>query len=842
MTTKQTNFKFSLSGVTGTPVDFRLRQNVKKRISSILYLENPPQDAVLLKYVGSKEITPTVDLFLGDRSSDMYANSKLITSTDLKFNKQFSVVSQNFLVTQEYILADSENLPLYYKHVLPVGIVPESVKVYDQNYEEVSSQKYKLVVQEERDDLGEITEYTAYNLFNSLESSYSHSDGEYVVYFVQYTDSASGNIVKTELLSNELAYTPAEAEDFWHITPGELKPWRRVFYLDDTGASSIVTMPADKVSYVRYIDNLRIQVKQPVDFSDIGPWFMRVSDGYFRSGVSGITADYWIPEFQNQSFNPVEPYKFAGRVEAFKVTDRLLKLSHEEIMEGTMFSYVNIIFELDDVVQYAITTDPSLDGAPYVDFDGKSVLDSNGDLVIWSTSDFLSMDKRTGFVNTSFDISDSHNIYASYPYIERHFTINGMVMNPIVDQSVHRQTRVIYLVPQCAPNNNVASYNIGIHYLKVSTSGLIEYASYDPVISEPFNSNTKLVNYYGFELEGFVGLHYSRRESTTATAQSITLGGNLNVSSTSGFPKSGWLRALCTDSKFRYMKYVDKEDTYFVLSDSIEECPSFGSIAVASAATVSLVNWIDNYTTNTTYTLADEISYAGGTYPSMYKRFFVLAELSLNPPHKIKDLTLIDVRQNGGGIREDKYEEAKLINPEVQWYNDYAGFNGQVYPGNSVVVVKLPISLKERFSLANIKEIVNQSVPVGVFPLVRFYGYEPRIVSILPGTLDGTVIVTWEKEGSEFTYDIWWAYNENGPWNKANSYRLTDGAGDENTFTISGLSTTKSIFVKVSMKDKYYQWWYGYSSSDSIEGGLGLDENPPTPPFGNIANFTFTVL
>lgn len=850
MTTKQTNFQFSLSGVTGTPTDFRLRQNVKKRIASILYLEEPPQDAVLLKYVGSKEITPIIDLFIGDRSDDVFANSSLIAAKDFEFGKQFSVVSQNFMVTQEYILADSKNLPLYYKHILPVDIIPESVKIYDQNYTEISVQKYKLVVQEDRDDLGNITGYTEYNLFNSLESSYNHSNGNYKVYFVQYTDRTTGSdVVVTELLSNELAYTPAKAEDFWSIIPGELKPWSRVFYLDDTGATSIVTMPADVVSYIQYIDTQRIQVKQPIDFSDLGPWFVRVTDGYFRSGISGIPLDYWIPEFQNQSFNPIEPYKFSGRTSAFKVADRLVKLSHEEIMVGAMYAHVGVIFELDEVVQYAITTDPSLEGTPYTDFDGKSVLDSDGDLIVWSTDDFISMDKRTGFIHTGFDVSDSHKIYATYPYLERHFTVNGLLMNPIIDQSVHRQTRVIYLVPQGAPNNNTSTYNIGIHYLKVDASGLIEQASFDSTIGEEFNEDVSLLNANGYELNGFVGLHYSRQESTTTVAQSpfttelIIPGEELHVASTSGFPKTGWLRVVCTDSIVRYMKYTDKEDTYFILSDATGECPTLDSPGVDTGTTISLVNWIDNYTTKSSYTLADEIASASlGLYPSIYKQFFVLAELSLNPPHKISDLTLIDVRQNGGGIREDLYEEAKALNPEVQWYNDYAGFNGQVYPGDSVMVIKLPISLKERFSLANIKEIVSECVPVGVYPLIRFYGYEPRVISILPGSLDGTVTVTWEKEGSEFTYDIWYAYSENGPWNLANAYRLVDGSGSENTFTISGLSTTKTVFVRISMKDKYYQWWYSYASSDSIEGGLGLDEDPPTAPFGNVANFTFTIL
>jgi hypothetical protein len=848
MSTKQTNFQFSLSGVVGDPIDFRCRQNVKKRIASIRYLENPPQDAVRLQYVGSKEISPAVDLHVGDRSDSLYTNSRFLISQEFELKSGDRIDSQNFVVTQIYISAESGNLPLYYRHILPALVVPQSIKVYDQNYVEVNAQRYKVEPQEDRDDDGDLIGYTAYNLFNSLESSYNHDTGEYVVYFVQYTDRTTGSdIVVTELLSNRLAYEPAISEDFWSVTPGELKPWKKVYYQDPLTGE--ILFPPDLTgakSYIKYIERQRLGVVRPIEYRDSGPWFVRVSNGFISSSFQSFPLEYSVPEFDNQAFNPIAPYKLAARAPAIKIADRIVKLAHEEIESGSMFSYLYLVLELDGAAKYALTDDPSYEGMSYTDFDGKSVQDTDGSLVTWTSDGLLSIDRRTGFVHLGFDITDSYNIYGIYTYIERHYTVNGLTMNPVIDKLAQRQTRVIYLIPQCITNGNLTTFDVGIHWLKVSASGLIEQASASGL--ETFGSNVTLSNLSGFDIEGFVGLHYSWSASTTAVAQSplttvvVTPGGSLYVASTEGFPRSGWLRAVCLDGTRRYFKYTDKTDTTFII-DTIQcssACPN-----IANGGTVELVNWVDEYTVTSTHTASSEITYYGGatsTYPGLYRQYFVLAELSINPPHKIEDLTIIDVRENGGGVDKDKYEEAKLLNPEIQWYNDYLGFNGQVYPSNAVSVVKLPISLKDTFSLDAIRNIVKESVPMGIYPLIRFYGYEPRIRQVIPGAYIRSIQIDWEKEGSEFTYDIWYSYNENGPWVKANGYRLVDGSGTYNTFTITDLSENMACYVKLTMEDKYYQWWYGYSSYDSIEGGLGLEEDTPTPPFGNTTNFQFEIL
>ena len=154
------------------------------------------------------------------------------------------------------------------------------------------------------------------------------------------------------------------------------------------------------------------------------------------------------------------------------------------------------------------------------------------------------------------------------------------------------------------------------------------------------------------------------------------------------------------------------------------------------------------------------------------------------------------------------------------------------------------MTLKNDFTLDQIKAKVTECIPMGVYPLIRFYGYEPRIYSITPGS--SSITITWEKEGPEFIYDIYYSRvmsptNSRTEYIKANTSPIFDGTSTRNTYTITGLESNIPYIIKIEMQDRYYMWWYGYSGPNSIAGGLGLDENTPTAPFGNVANFQFNV-
>ncbi len=371
-------------------------------------------------------------------------------------------------------------------------------------------------------------------------------------------------------------------------------------------------------------------------------------------------------------------------------------------------------------------------------------------------------------------------------------------------------------------------------------------------------------NNYGYRIEGLLGLHYSWVASTRtqlSANMNIELGSEIPVVSTLGFPDSGWIR-IRMQHQFGptappdvpvYMKYISKTDTSFQLSGEDGEWPEqvgqFVTLPqlVGDDYLVEMVNFIDEYTTGSSRDAADEIisypyvdGFAEIPHPSVFAQYFVLSEMTINPSHSINDVSIIDIREDGGGIKTDRYDEAKNTNPEAQWFDGCSQFNGQPYPGNAVSVVKLPYSILDRFTLDNIRSIVSENINYGPVPLIRFYGYQPRVTAVVP-TLNG-LAVQWEKEGPEFSYQVWYSVSSEGPWILANKTRMVDDpVNSVNQYLINGLNPNVQYYTRVTMTDRYYMWWHSYTSYDSIEGGLGLDEDPPSPPFGNVCHFQFQI-
>lgn len=748
--TEQQSFQVRVTGVSGNTFQAITKQNVKKRVEKILYLENPPADAVRLSYVGSSELTPANNLFIGDRSDSLYANSRTGRIQEFRgTTSPITVRNTNFIVTQVFNQADSGSIPLYYKHVLPITIAAESVRIYDQDFNPVSLDKYKLEVQQEYDeDTGYPilpAVYTEYHLYNNLESTYDPSTGEYDVYFVQYTDiSGATEVTKTELLSNRLAYREATFEDIWYATL-ELKPWVRAYQWD--AATLSIKMPAAGEFSVRYQENRRIKVNEPVALDDIHPWFPRIINGTLVTGYGGYTSNYRIPEFENQAFNPLEPYKLGVRVGAKKIADHLVKLQHEDLRdasESSIFSYFDILFEDDSgTVVHALTNNPTKVGTEYRDFDNNRVLDSSGNIITWSSDKLLGIDQLAGFVHVSFQIDDSYQIWATYSYREYHYEITSLNMNPVFDVAVHKELRAIYMVPQSIINGNEAIQTQGVHWVKVTPSGLISSTSQNSTGgNEDISTDVSLKTADGYGINGVIGLHYSWQATTaTISEQEIIPSGEINVSSTITFPYKGWIRFLDENAYYRYSKFVGKTDTALILApnqDEVADEPA--GLIIASGTTIELVNFIDERTTLSNRNVTEASNIPSG-YPPHYSRYFLLAELSINPPHSHNDSVRIDVRQDGGGVDPTKYETAKGLNPKIQWMTNFGDYDGQVYPGNSVIVVKLPVVLLKTYTENQLYDIVEKNVPFGVQPIIRYYGYTPNILYVGP-----------EEQDVEFNY------------------------------------------------------------------------------------------
>jgi len=735
---KNAGFQFRLTAIEGNSFSARTRQNVKKRIENIVYLSSPPKDAVKLAYVGSNEVNSNNNLYIGDRSDSLYENSRegkvqeIIDETEA-YEQAIDVNNFDFIFTQEFKDADSGSIPMYYSHTLSddyTSIVAESIRIYDKNFEPVGEDKFKVVLdQNYNEDTGRVLDppvYTEYRVINNLKSYFEETSGDYQVYYIQYTKVVdTTDVTVTELLSNELSYHEATFVDKWHATGGnQLAPWARAYVFTDSG---IVPAKAGQFA-VKYEESKKLSVKQPTRTEATSPWFPRISNSAFSLGGNS----YKIPEFENQSFNPIEPYKTAVNVSCLKIDKRLIKLSHEKIKTGSIFSNIYIEITDEGVIKYALTDDPSYIGTDYRDLDDNIIYDENEEIIQWSNSSLLGLDKISGIVNVDFDLYDKYSIKAIYSYEEEHFELTSLNMNPLFDSSVSTGIRAIYIVPENTYNENTGRQKESIRWISISPSGFIVDTNQDSSgANEKLSTDVTYSDSFGQRLSGVIGMHYSRRATgiTTDSIQDILdniSGQKLKLIDTTYFPIKGWARFLSDEGTYKYFEFIDKDATGIFLAGDIPY-----SSMVASGSTIELVNFVDERTV-LTYRTAEEEKELSAVTSSIHSNYFVLAELSVNPPHSYKDVVEIDLRENGGGVIEDKYDEAKAKQPEVQWYNDYGGYNGQVHPGNASLVIKLPASIRERFTELQIEDIVEKYVPLGIKPIIRYYGYAPEIISVKP--------------------------------------------------------------------------------------------------------------
>lgn len=850
----ETSIAFSLSAtnVSGLSFDADLRLNVKKRIADILYLKDCPPDSVRLSYVGSSEIKASNTLFIGDRSDRIYPNAKNRYYADrLIHNNKTGVGHKEILVTQKFAEGSGTRAPFFYKHVLPAQVSLESIRLLDKNFEELSPDHWLAeLIKEYDEDTGQPaspTNYIATYVFNSQENSFNEDTGEYEVYYIQYMDS--GNVVRTILLDNEQAYKPATLEDIWYVT-NELKPWCFAYVLDEVSYSVILpATPAAPWMAIRYTARSKIEVVSPALIHATTPWFPRITNGSFSWYYGDYSYRYEIPEFKNQSFNPYEPYKVTDRVLGTKISSSLLKLPHERIFDGAFARRLSIVIEENGAVIKALTLDENYIGTRYRDIKGDNVKDEDGNYIVWSDDEILSVDHWFGLVQLGVAIKDYWEIWCSYTYQETYFEVSRLNTNPLFDREVNKQIQVLYLVPRCGPNQNTAQ-TASIEYLRVGPDGRIEEASQDGTTGNP---NVAFVTQRGdpdgYSATGALGLHYNWRASTYITDDfTCGTGEAIPVSSTAKFPHKGWVRFLDNDTipKWRYVKYTKKTDQTLVLSTEDTEAPTtaFSYVLPSGTPTIELVNFVDQYTISSYRKRQYELDHYGliTGLPSCYGQYFVLSELAINPPHGVRDLARIDVREDGGGIWPDLYDQAKAINPEVQWYFDFLRHDGQPTPGNAVAVIKVPIRLKQLYGEEYIQEVVDNNIALGVMPVIQYYGYQPEIISI--ATFPTGLLVCWEPMGEEFTYGVWYSTSPDGPWTRHNQIRLTDsglGDYDKNCYLVDGLELGRRYYVKVTCEDKFDAYWCSCQNYSSTEGGSLREDDAPEYPFGNEVAFSLSV-
>jgi hypothetical protein len=211
---------------------------------------------------------------------------------------------------------------------------------------------------------------------------------------------------------------------------------------------------------------------------------------------------------------------------------------------------------------------------------------------------------------------------------------------------------------------------------------------------------------------------------------------------------------------------------------------------------------------------------------------FVLGFVTVGEGSGIKDLTIIDTRLDGGGIKKSYVAEVEDAYPEYGSFIGNGLWDGRPFPGNLNYLIKIPAQgvikdLDGRVQVKEIKSILNNHTAVGVYPITKLYGPEIKFISANIAKNNATtanVTIEW-KAVDDTTYRLYHKLKESSTWTLGQTYthpasptnkvvsiskQVTLDSNKEYDFTVIGLldidGTPTEVFTQhVSSTDTTMQ-------------------------------------
>jgi hypothetical protein len=213
---------------------------------------------------------------------------------------------------------------------------------------------------------------------------------------------------------------------------------------------------------------------------------------------------------------------------------------------------------------------------------------------------------------------------------------------------------------------------------------------------------------------------------------------------------------------------IDNHDLYY------EDWPSFLDATIPAG----------------THKFIDEFAVSSSTSTT---NLLVLGDVAISTDSAIESLATFDSRVRGGGIKEEFIEQARAIEPDVNWFWDIGKWDGRAYPGHSAFYVDIPVTLLEDagglFTSEQIKEIVSRHVATGVYPVVRAYGAEIASITGITPT-NNSITIQWQGrpfEDKSIVYNVYYTTTGDYPWTLANTSPIAYSPTG-NSYTITGLT------------------------------------------------------
>lgn len=108
-----------------------------------------------------------------------------------------------------------------------------------------------------------------------------------------------------------------------------------------------------------------------------------------------------------------------------------------------------------------------------------------------------------------------------------------------------------------------------------------------------------------------------------------------------------------------------------------------------------------------------------------HPEMIVLGSVKITNDYSKYDISMLDTRVRGGGLKEEvSIEKINATNELSRNFWDISDFDGPSYYGNGVLIIKLPNSVLIEngglFTREEVEEIVNKHLAYGVLPIIKF--------------------------------------------------------------------------------------------------------------------------
>lgn len=112
------------------------------------------------------------------------------------------------------------------------------------------------------------------------------------------------------------------------------------------------------------------------------------------------------------------------------------------------------------------------------------------------------------------------------------------------------------------------------------------------------------------------------------------------------------------------------------------------------------------------------------TIKEKYPYAIPLALININSSADINDITVIDSRSYGGGLKEDiSIDTINTKDVGSKYFWDISPWNGVAYQSNGVIIIRLPkylIAENGKFDEDYIKEVIHKRLPKGIMPIIEY--------------------------------------------------------------------------------------------------------------------------